>query len=78
MEGKIGVNIGNVITKEAVAGHLESLTNYVCEVFKSGYENHIDQETIQKALELVSIFPPAPTNNSLTNCTINSSSKNYD
>lgn len=78
MEGKIGVNIGNIITKEGIAGHLESLTNYVCAVFKSGYENHIDQETIQKALGLVSSSPPAPTNTSLTNCHIDSSSKNYD
>ncbi len=87
-EKQIGIVVGNVFDKQAVMDQetiakaltlIEEfatiLSGYVTTVFREGYNNHMDQETIAKALTLINAFPPAPTNNTVSGCSVRIASK---
>lgn len=74
-EKQIGMVVGNVFDKQAMEEFVTILGGYVATVFREGYSNHIDQETIAKALTLINAFPPAPTNNTVSGCNICVASK---
>lgn len=59
------INVGSKITKEG----MDSLAETIATIFKSGFENHMDQETIQKALELI-VGAVKIGHVSISNCTL--------
>ena len=74
-EKQIGIVVGNVFDKQAMEEFATILGGYVATVFREGYNNHMDQETIAKALTLINAFPPAPTNTTVSDCSVRIASK---
>ena len=74
-EKQIGIVVGNVFDKQAMEEFATILIGFVTTVFREGYTNHMDQETIAKALTLIDAFPPAPTNNTVSDCSVRIASK---
>jgi hypothetical protein len=47
---KVGMHVGhNIDARE----HTESLANAIATVFRAGYDNRMDQETIREALQIL-------------------------
>jgi hypothetical protein len=74
-EKQIGIVVGNVFDKQAMEEFATILIGFVTTVFREGYNNHMDQETIAKALTLINALPPAPTNNTVSDCSVRIASK---